>query len=82
MIVFFMIKLVVATRCEMIHWLNKVIEYSIRECSLNGKDNDLSYYLIHFAPFCHYNKNGFIERLTYVVMGKKNITLTLYQHFY
>ena len=47
-----MIKLVVATRCEMIHWLNKVIEYRIHECSLNGKDNDLSYYLIHFGPFC------------------------------
>ena len=46
-----MIKLVVATR-EMIHWLNKVIECSIHEYSLNGKDNDLSYYLIHFGPFC------------------------------
>ena len=46
------IKLVVATRCEMIHWLNTVIEYSIHECSLTGKDNDLSYYLIHLRPFC------------------------------
>ena len=46
------IKLVVATRCEMIHWLNKAIEYNIHECSLNGKDNDLSYYLIHLGPFC------------------------------
>ena len=45
------IKLVVATH-EMIHWLNKVIEYNIHECSLNGKDNDLSYYLIHLRPFC------------------------------
>ena len=35
-----------------IHWLNKVIECSIHECSLNGKDNDLSYYLIYFGPFC------------------------------
>ena len=51
-IVFFMIKLVVATHYEMIHWLNKVIEYSIHECILNGKDNDLSYYLIHFGPLC------------------------------
>ena len=41
------IKLVVALRCEIIHWLNKVIECSIHECSLNDKDNDLSYYLIH-----------------------------------
>ena len=41
------IKLVVAPRCEMTHWLNKVIE-----CSLNGKDNDLLYYLIHLRPFC------------------------------
>ena len=47
-----MIKLVVAPRCEMIHWLNKVIECSILECSLNGKDNDLSYYFIHLGPFC------------------------------
>ena len=46
------IKLVVAPRCEMIHWLNKVIECSIHECSLNDKDNDLSYYLIHLGPFC------------------------------
>ena len=46
-----MIKLVVATRYEMIHWLNKEIEYNIHECSLNGKDNDLSYYLIHLGPF-------------------------------
>ena len=28
------------------------IECSIHECSLNGKDNDLSYYLIHLGPFC------------------------------
>ena len=47
-----MIKLVVATRCEMIHWLNKVIEYNIHEFSLNVKDNDLSYYLIHLGLFC------------------------------
>ena len=40
------IKFVVASRGEMIHWLSKVIE-----CSLNGKDNDLSYYLIHLGPF-------------------------------
>ena len=33
-----MIKLVVAPRCEMIHWLNKVIECSIHKCSLNGMD--------------------------------------------
>ena len=46
------IKLVVATRCEMIHWLNKVIEYNIYEYSLNGKDNDLSYFFIHLGPFC------------------------------
>ena len=45
------IKLVVATR-EMIHWLNKVIKCNIHEYSLNDKDNDLSYYLIHFGPFC------------------------------
>ena len=44
--------LVVAPRYEMIHWLNKVIECSIHECSLNDKDNDLSYYLIHLGPFC------------------------------
>ena len=30
---------------------NKVIEYCIHECSLNGKDNDLSYYFIHLEPF-------------------------------
>ena len=42
------IKLVVATRCE----INKVIEYNIHECSLNGKDNNLSYYLILLGPFC------------------------------
>ena len=47
-----MIKLVVATRREMIHLLNNVIEYNIHECSLNGKDNDLSYFLIHFRSFC------------------------------
>ena len=35
-----------------IHWLNKVIECRIHECSLNGKDNDLSYYLIYLGPFC------------------------------
>ena len=46
------IKLVVAPGYEMIHWLNKVIECSIHECSLNGKDNDFSYYLIHLGPFC------------------------------
>ena len=46
------IRLVVAPCCEMIHWLNKVIKCSIHECSLNGKDNDLSYYLIHLGPFC------------------------------
>ena len=46
------IKLVVAPRYEMIHWLNKVIECSIHENSLNGKDNDLSYYLIYLEPFC------------------------------
>ena len=46
------IKLVVALRCEIIHWLNKVIECSIHECSLNDKDNDLSYYLIHLRSFC------------------------------
>ena len=44
--------LVVAPRCEMIHRLNKVIECSIDEYSLNGKDNDISYYLIHLRPFC------------------------------
>ena len=43
---------VVAPHCEIIHWLNKVIECSIHECSLNGKDNDHSYYLIHLRPFC------------------------------
>ena len=42
----------VAPRYEMIHYLNKLIECSIHECSLNGKDNDLSYYLIHLGPFC------------------------------
>ena len=47
-----MIKLVVATRREMVHWLNNVIEYNIHECSLNGKDNDLSYFLIYFGSFC------------------------------
>ena len=46
------IKLMVAIRCKMIYWLNKVIECNIHECSLNGKDNDLSYYLIHLRPFC------------------------------
>ena len=35
-----------------------------------------------FSNMSHYNKNGFIKHLTYVVIGKKNITLTLYQHFY
>ena len=44
--------LVVVPRCEMIHLLNKVIKCSIHGCSLNGKDNDLSYYLIHLGPFC------------------------------
>ena len=47
-----MIKLVVVPCCEMIHWINKVIACSIHECNLNGKDNDLSYYLIHLGPFC------------------------------
>ena len=34
-----------------IPWLNKVIECSIHECSLNDKDNDISYYLIYLGPF-------------------------------
>ena len=42
----------VAPRCEMIHWLNKMIEFNIHECSLNGKDNGLSYYLINLGLFC------------------------------
>ena len=35
-----------------IPWVNKVIECSIHECGLHDKDNDISYYLIYFGPFC------------------------------
>ena len=40
------------TLYSVIPWVNKVIECSIHECSLNDKDNDISYYLIYFGPFC------------------------------
>ena len=66
------IKLVVATRCEMIHWLNKVIEYNIHDCNLNGKDNDLSYYLIHLGPFCTCQLCMFQLFLRYVITMEKH----------
>ena len=64
------IKLVVAPRCEMNHWLNKVLECSIHECSLNGKDNDLSYYLIHLGPFCTCQLCLFIYSLDMLLQWK------------
>ena len=74
-----------------IHWLNKVIECSIHECSLNGKDNDLSYYLIHLGiilyrsimfvssipVICYYNGNIFKTETYVKYVGNKVVIVTL-----